>query len=89
MRPCTKAAIKLKPRGARVLTPVNSVHRFVIQAIERGTLQNLLFDNQAYASHRAMAAVLGAILKLPPVKRAMAKKQMDSRYVDALLARQR
>ena len=88
VRPCARAAIRLKPRKARVLTPVNSVHRFVIQAIERGKLQNLLFDNQAYTSHRAMGAVLGAILKLPPVKRAMAKKQMDSRYVDALLAKQ-
>jgi ferredoxin len=89
VRPCSKAAIRLKPRKARVLTPVNSVHRFVIQAIERGKLQNLLFDNQAYASHRALGAVLGAIMKLPPVKRAMARKQMDSRYVDALLAKQK
>ncbi len=89
VRPCSKAAISLKPRKERVLTPVNSVHRVMIQAIERGKLQNLLFDNQVYESHRAMGAVLGAILKLPPVKRAMAKKQMDSRYVDALLAKQK
>jgi len=89
VQPCSKAAIKLKPRKARVFTPVNSVHRYVIQAIERGKLQNLLFDNQVYESHRAMGAVLGAILKLPPVKRAMARKQMGSRYVDALLAKQK
>jgi ferredoxin len=89
MRPCAKAAVRLKPRSARVFTPVNSVHRFVIQAIERGKLQNLLLDNQVYESHRALGAVLGAILKLPPVKRAMANKQMDSRYVDALLAKQK
>jgi hypothetical protein len=34
-----------------------------MMAIERGKLQNLIFDNQAMASHRAMAAVLGVILK--------------------------
>lgn len=32
-----------------------------------------------------MAAVLGAILKLPPVKRALASKQIQSRYVETLL----
>jgi len=50
-------------------------------------LQNLVFDNQALASHRAMAAILGAILRLPPVKRAMASRQLRSRYLEALLAR--
>ncbi len=34
-----------------------------------------------------MAAVLGGILKLPPVKQAMASKQMKSRYVETLIAR--
>jgi len=38
-------------------------------AIEKGKLQELIFDNQAFASHRAMAAVLSIILKLSPVKK--------------------
>ena len=46
-----------------------------------------LFDNRALFSHRAMAAILGVILKLPPVKRAMASRQMQSRYLERLLAR--
>ena len=56
-------------------------------AVERGKLQNLIFDNQALASHRAMAAILGAILRLPPVKRALADRQMRSRYLGRLLRR--
>jgi ferredoxin len=87
VRACTEGAMRLKPRPERVITPVNSVHRMVSMAIERGTLQNLLLDNQVALSHRAMAAVLGAILKLPPIKQAMASRQMKSRYLDALLAR--
>ena len=55
-------------------------------AIERGKLQNLIFDNQAFASHRAMAAILGVILGLPPVKRLMASEQMKSRYLLKLLS---
>jgi hypothetical protein len=56
-------------------------------AIERGKLQNLIFDNQAMMSHRAMAAILGVILKLPPLKQVMASRQMKSRYLEALIAR--
>ena len=88
VRPCAKEAIRLKPRAKRVLTPRNSVHRAVLMAIERGKLQYLLFDNQASMTHQAMAAVLGVILGLPPVKRAVAAKMMNSRYLDAMMAKQ-
>jgi hypothetical protein len=54
-------------------------------AIERGKLQNLIADHQALASHRAMAAILGVILKLPPVKQALASRQLQSRYLEARL----
>ena len=87
-RNCPTKAIILKRRPVQVITPVNSTHRFVLQAIEKGTLQNLIFDNQAFASHRAMAAVFGTILKLPPLKQAMASRQFRSVYLDNLLSRQ-
>jgi hypothetical protein len=54
-------------------------------AIERGGMQNLIFDNRAQWNHRAMAAILGVILKLPPVKQIMASKQMKSRYLEQLM----
>jgi hypothetical protein len=56
-------------------------------AIERGKLQNLIFDDQALLSHRALAAILGVILKLPPLKQAMASRQMRSRYLETLITR--
>ena len=87
VRACRDDALKLAPRGQRVITPLNSTHRAVVMAIERGKLQNLIFDNQALASHRAMAAILGVILKLPPLKQAMAGRQMKSRYLEALITR--
>jgi hypothetical protein len=86
VRACKDKALSLASRPQRIITPVNSTHRAVVMAIERGKLQNLIFDNQAYASHRAMAAVLGVILKLPPVKQVMASKQMKSRYLAKLLS---
>ncbi len=83
-RACTKDAIKLNSRPERVLTPVNSTHRVVVMAIERGKLQNLIFDNHALRSHRALAAILGVILRLPPIKQAMASQQVKSRYLEYL-----
>jgi ferredoxin len=87
VRACPNGSLSLRSRPARVVTPVSSAHRAVLMAIERGKLQNLVFDNSALASHRAMAAILGAILKLPPAKRLMASEQLRSKYLVALLER--
>jgi Pyruvate/2-oxoacid:ferredoxin oxidoreductase delta subunit len=84
---CQRHALKLKTRERQVITPVNSVHRIVMMAIERGKLQNLIFDNQAFLSHRVMAAILGAVLKMPPVKQVLASQQFKSRYLVALIRR--
>lgn len=46
----------------------------------------MVFDNQAFANHRAMAAVFGVILRLPPLKQALASKQFKSVYLDRLLS---
>jgi hypothetical protein len=86
---CKTKSLRLVSRAERVITPLNSVHKAVLMAIERGKLQNLIFDNQALLSHRAMAAVLGVILRLPPLKQAMGSKQMKSRYLEALITRLR
>ena len=88
VRNCPKHCIELIERSERVITPINSAHRIVLMAIERGTLQHLVFDNQAHLNYRVMAAILGVILKLPPVKQIMASRQMKSRYLEKLLARQ-
>jgi ferredoxin len=86
---CDKKALELVSRKVRVITPVNSVHRVVTMAIERGKLQNLIFDNQVLLSHRTLAAVFGVILKLPPLKQLLASQQFKSRYLVSLIRRQK
>jgi Pyruvate/2-oxoacid:ferredoxin oxidoreductase delta subunit len=86
VRSCAKDSLSLESRPKRVLTPLNGTHRAVVMAIERGKLQNLIFDNQALWSHRAMAAIFGVILKLPPIKQALASKQLKSRYLESLIS---
>jgi Na+-translocating ferredoxin:NAD+ oxidoreductase RNF subunit RnfB len=87
VRSCPPQSIRLESRAERVLTPLNGAHRAVMMAIERGRLQDLVFDNQALWSHRALAAILGAILKLPPLKQVMATSQVKSVYLETLIAR--
>jgi len=84
-RACSETLIRMRPRPRRVITPLNTTHRTVVMAIERGKLPNLIFDNQALFSHRAMAAILGVILKLPPLKQALASRQVKSRYLEYLI----
>lgn len=84
---CPSDAIRLAARAQSVVTPVNTAHRVVLMAIERGTLPHIIFDNQVLYSHRALAALLGALFKLPPVKRILASRQLKSRYLEALINR--
>ncbi len=89
VRSCPENAILLKSREKRVLTPINGVHKAVMMAIERGKLQNLLFDNRVLWSHRALATVFGVLFRLPPVKQALASQQIKSRYFETLIHRMR
>ncbi len=84
---CRPGALRLVRRAKRVIPPLDTTHRTVVMAVERGQLADLLFDDRTLASHRILGAVLGAVLKLPPVGRALASKQVKSRYLEALLSR--
>jgi ferredoxin len=86
-RVCTLDGITLREREPRVITPLTFAHRVVLAATERGQLQDLIFDRRTLWSHRALAAVLGAVLRLPPVKRTLAQQQLKSRYVEALISK--
>jgi len=84
---CPRKAISLVVRAERVITPLNGTHRVVMMALERGTFGELLVDGQTHFGHRAVAAILGALFRMPPIKQALASKQVKSRYLEALIAR--
>ncbi len=84
---CPTDAISLQTRTQRTVTPLNTAHRVILMAIERGKLQHIIFDNQVLFSHRALATLLGVIFKLPPIKQAMASRQLQSRYLESLIQR--
>jgi len=45
VRECPEGAIVLKERAQRIIPPLNAVHQAVVMAVERGKLQNLIFDS--------------------------------------------
>ena len=89
VRACPNKSLLLEKTDKKVITPSTSVHRVVLMAIEKGKLQELIFDNKALFSHRAMAAILSAILKMSPIKKSMASEQMKSVYLEKLISKQK
>ena len=78
---CSAHAMVLVPREQRVLLPETTLERVVLQSLERGTLQNLLFNNPNLASQRFLRAVVGVFLALPPVKRYMMGDAFRSKFL--------
>jgi ferredoxin len=87
VRNCDKSGLQLERRASRVITPLDGTHRAVMMAIERGKLQNLIFDNHVLLHHRALAAFLGAVLRLPPIEQALASEQVKSRFLETMISR--
>lgn len=89
LKHCPTGSLIFEPRPNRMITPLDTTHRVLVMATERGLLQELIFDNKVLFSHRLLAGVLGSILKMPAVKRNLAQAQLKSRYLEALIIKQR
>ena len=83
-RSCPTGALRLWPRPQRVLHPEDSFERVLLQSLERGTLQNLFFDNPASRSHQFMRGLVGGFLKLPLVKQGLMSELVRSRFFSGL-----
>jgi len=83
---CTTGAMRLKKRPQRVLHPETTFERVVLQCLDLGTLQNQLFDDPGRLTHQFMRGFLGAVLRLPPVKKALISDLLRSRFLAAMKA---
>jgi ferredoxin len=81
---CTTHAMTLRPRPQRVLYPETTFEKFILQALEVGTLQNLLFAEPERLSHQFLRAFVGGFLRLSPVKKALVSETLRSRFFGAL-----
>jgi Fe-S-cluster-containing hydrogenase component 2 len=83
---CTAGACELKQRGQRVIHPETTFERLMLQCLEKGTLQNQIFDDPSRIDQKFMRAFVGGFLRLPPVKQALLSDKMRSRFLDAMRA---
>lgn len=81
---CALDGIALVKRRQRVLTPEDTFERVILMSLERGTLQNQLFDDPSSITQGALRGIVGAFLRLPPVKQKLMSDQMRSTFLDAL-----
>ncbi len=84
---CSSDSLFLIPRSKRVITPLNMTHRTVIMAIERGNLLDVLSNSELMWNHRLLASFIGAVLKIPFVKKNAVLKQLNSRYLEKIMRR--
>lgn len=81
---CNPGAMKLHARPQRVLHPETTFERVLLQSLERGTLQNQLFDDPGSKTQDFLRAVVGGFLRLEPVKRALMSDALRSRFLAAM-----
>ena len=60
---------------------IDSFERVILQSLEQGTLQNLLFSNPQKLTHSFFRGFVGGFLKLPPVKRSLIGDRYRSRFL--------
>jgi len=81
---CAPKAIGLVKRKKRVLHPETTFARVMLYSLERGTLQNQLFDDPSSITQDFIRAFLGGFLKLKPVKRALVSDVLRSTFLSVL-----
>ncbi len=81
---CETGALKLVKRKERVIHPETVFERVILGCLERGTLQNQLFDDPQSITHKFMRGFVGGFLKLPPVKRALMSDVLRSSFLNSL-----
>lgn len=80
---CAAGAMKMLPRENRVLHPETLFDTTILSALDRGTLQNQIFDNPMSMTQEFMRAFVGTFLRLPPVKRALLSDAFRSIFLSA------
>ena len=81
---CPKGALTLQKRTKRVIHPETTFERVILQTLERGTLQNQLFDNPESKTQKWARGLVGGFLRLPPVKKALMSDALRSTFLSAM-----
>ncbi len=83
-RECRHEALRMVAREPRLVTPEGTLERILTQALERGKLQHLLFDDQEGVPLQVLNRLAGAVLRMPVVRRALLARHLRSRFLGYL-----
>jgi len=78
---CAKKAIKMEKRPERYIHPETTFERVLLQCLERGTLQNQIFDNPESLSQEFMRGLIKGFMKLVPAKQIEMNKTLRSSFL--------
>jgi Na+-translocating ferredoxin:NAD+ oxidoreductase RNF subunit RnfB len=80
---CKVRAIKMIDSPKRPIHPESLFEVTMLSALERGTLQNQLFDNPQSMTQKFARIFVGAFLKLSPVKKALMSDLFRSTFLSS------
>jgi len=83
---CEHGALQLKKRKQKVIHPDTTFERNILQCLERGNLQNYIFDNPQAVTQNVMRGIIGGFLRLSPVKRALMSDSLRSTFLSLMVS---
>ncbi len=78
---CPTGAVDMINRGTRIIHPETIFESIILSSLERGTLQNQIFDDPQAVTHKFMRTFIGAFLRLPPVQKALMSNSLRSSFL--------
>jgi ferredoxin len=78
---CPVDAIEMINRGSRVIHPETTFERIILLSLERGNIQNQIFDNPHSITQKFMRSFIGGFLRLSPVKKALMSHAFRSTFL--------
>lgn len=80
---CAAGALAMISRENKVIHPESLFEAMMLSSLERGTLQNQLFDNPQSLTQDVMRSFLGAFLKMPAVKKTLLSDMFRSTFLSS------
>jgi hypothetical protein len=74
----------MEQRKETMYVPKDSFERIIVAAVQTGKLKNYFTDNLHSWNHNLLKRFLCAIISLPPAKQLLARRQLRSRFLNAL-----
>ena len=81
---CASDGIGLVKREQRVIHPETTFERVILMCLERGTLQNQIFDNPQSLTQKVMRGFVGGFFRLSPVKKALMSDMLRSSFLASM-----